>query len=198
MTLGGNDLEHVQSSLQLPNIVVPSTISNNNECFDSTMPLHLPQISCSDEKWQSIKSAGNLMFPTLPSFPSLPSLSSTSPKEEKDPRSSLKSDRSLMKAPSKGSPGARKSKTPFDRKSPNLNKILTQGFPQSIQSNKSPEKIQVFPMQSDKNPKCNANSPTKVDECIEGRYQRTNEPEKQEESSFLVLTSNYDNGILLH
>ena len=103
-----------------------------------------------------------------------------------------------MKAPSKGSPGLRKSKTPFDRKNSGFNKLLTKGYSPPKQSNMSPENNQHLPSQQvDKLPTIQANSPVKVAKSTEDLHQRTSQIEEQGESSFAIIASSNDNGISL-
>lgn len=129
---------------------------------------------------------------TLPSMPSLPSLPPM-PKEEKEPRPYLKSDRSLMKAPSKGSPGSRKNKTPFERKNSNNNKALAQNYVTPVQGNMTPEKGKLSPMQTDVMKNMQARSLSEHIERAEGIYQRGNAAKDKNDAPFLIVSSSYDN-----
>ena len=187
MSLSGRNPDSF--SLQLPSRIMPSTGCDNpmqQPYSSSSMSFNLPQINIIDHKWQSNKSPEDLKLPSLLALPIPPSL----PKEETQSNTPLRSDRSLMKAPSKGSPGSRKSKTPFERKAPNFGKSLIPVCSPPIQHNRSPEQCQYLPIQIGKSPNNQSMSP----ECSNVFYQKGNGIESQGEASFVITTSSYETG----
>ena len=195
--LGESDSKYIRNlesySLQLPSRAVSSTSASNNRQSDSA--IQPPQTCESNGQWEHIKSPENVNLP-FPSIPSIPNLLKTPSKDESETKSTLKSDRSLMKAPSKGSPGTRKNKTPFDRKISSFNKLLTKGYSPPMQSSIFPENNQhLSTQQVDKLPTIQANSPGEVAKSTEDLHQRTSQIEEKEEQSFAIIASANDNGI---
>ena len=179
-------------SLQLPSRISPPTNRDGTELTYSAMPLVLPQVGT----YRSYQGAdGSNKSSALP-FPSLPSLPYMSSKEDKEARSSLRSDRSLMKAPSKGSPGSRKSKTPFDRTKSYVNKASVQTYSPPAQSSVSPENSKFFPMQLDKMASKEARYHQDHSEKAQELQHRGKQADSKE-TSFQIAASTYDNGKFL-